>query len=367
MELEMVMRWLRGFGLTCVSISAAACSSGWDHNSANQAREGDIGVVSQALTDPYIYNGASMAAQTTLGVAIASMLPTNGFDNINLAWTDLSGYIHLVTENACSGGSGKSGGRVAWATSADGPVLAYGVRTWGAEALRIAWVGTESQHWIHFTSVYGGILNTREDVTIYESAAARPGMTWTSDGLLFLAWRRPDNTIVVSYTNDAGTFPVRYVLPEATDAFPVLTANGTDVYLAWKGNGNNTLNVATVNYDSSGVTGIRNKTELKSSPYAPGLKSYNGNLYLAWVSDADYTIHTMVSQDGGISFEREQTLPNSWGIAAPSIDWCYDRLANQDWHNHPAITWEEYTSTGRGRPPTNVPFLGSIAQDSSAQ
>jgi len=362
------MRWVGSLSF-CASIAVAGCSSQGGLGGAGQPGEGDVATVSQALEDPYIYNAAGTYGLTTMSVAIASIPSTNGFDNLNFAWTDSSSRVHLVMENACSGGTPQGGG-LTWASSIDSPVLAYGVSPWGAGALRMAWTGTESQHYVHFSSIYGVILNDREDVTIYESTLSRPAMTWTSNGLLFLAWRRQaDNMIVVTYAKDAVTFPVHFALGDSTDSFPVLTANGNDVYLGWKGNGNNWLNVAKLTYDSNGVTGLTNKVWLKSSPWSPGLKAYNGNLYLAWAGDTDNALHTMVSLDGGQTFGQEQYM-YSLSAAAPTLDWCYDRLATPDpnnpspfnQHNHPAITWVEYDYQRSTASYVATAFLGSIAQ-----
>ena len=51
------------------------------------------------------------------------------------------------------------------------------------------------------------------------------------------------------------------VSPETSDDAPALASDGTSLFIAWKGSGNDNLNVAQVALDPAGSpTGIVNKT-----------------------------------------------------------------------------------------------------------
>jgi hypothetical protein len=64
-------------------------------------------------------------------------------------------------------------------------------------------------------------------------------------GHLYLAWRGDGNTSlnIMSSRDNGASFGNKYVSPERSSDSPALTTLGGTIFLAWKGDGNSNLNV----------------------------------------------------------------------------------------------------------------------------
>jgi hypothetical protein len=82
------------------------------------------------------------------------------------------------------------------------------------------------------------------------------------------------------------------------------------LFIAFKGSGNDNINVAVVNRSASGTRDIQslsNKVILSdTTDTTPAIASHNGNLYLAFKGSGNDNLNVMVSTDNGANFARKQ-------------------------------------------------------------
>lgn len=111
------------------------------------------------------------------------------------------------------------------------------------------------------------------------------------DGRLYLAWKGAgnDNLNVMFSANNGNTFHGKATSPDASDHAPALASARSGLYIAWKGSGNEHLNVARVQLiaSTSGAFGIEPKfadkgTLTETSTVGPGLVVNAGERMLAW-------------------------------------------------------------------------------------
>ena len=126
------------------------------------------------------------------------------------------------------------------------------------------------------------------------------------NGNMYIGWKGDGNdNLNVMVSNDNGnTFHNKFISGETSPQAPALCAHNGRLYLAWKGDGNDQLNVAQVNLDRLGnPTGFSNKVILgDTSPLSPSLASVGGNLYLSWRGDGNDQLNVMVSTNNGATF-----------------------------------------------------------------
>jgi hypothetical protein len=147
------------------------------------------------------------------------------------------------------------------------------------------------------------------------------------DGRLFIAWKGDgnDNLNVMFSLDNGASFGGKFVSSETSSDAPALASNGSGLFIAWKGSGNDNLNVAEVSLfaDSSGgfgIDGFSNKVILgDTSPTASALGSAFGDLFLAWKGDGNDNLNVMFSSDNGASFGgkliSDETSPDSPALA----------------------------------------------------
>ncbi len=106
--------------------------------------------------------------------------------------------------------------------------------------------------------------------------------------MLLVSWKGSGNSALnvarVQGTNVMGLEGVegiewKRVLNETTDTAPAIASNAGNVYVAWRGSGNNQLNIAISRDD--GLT-FQKAVLPESSELPPALTSHHGKLYLAW-------------------------------------------------------------------------------------
>ena len=134
------------------------------------------------------------------------------------------------------------------------------------------------------------------------------------NGRLYIAWRGDgNNNLNVMYSSDNGqTFGNKFTSPETSSQAPVLAVHNGMLFIAWKGQGNDNLNVAQVALSGNNITGFANKRVLgDTSPASPALASANGRLYLAWKGDGNDNLNLMYSTDNGNSFGGKFTSPET--------------------------------------------------------
>ena len=142
-------------------------------------------------------------------------------------------------------------------------------------------------------------------VTLGDTSPLTPALA-SLNGNLYIAWKGDgnDNLNVMVSTDNGQTFGNKFISSETSPQAPALAAHNGNLYIAWKGDGNDQLNVAIVNINAAGSpTGFSNKVVLgDTSPLSPSLASVNGSLYLAWRGDGNDQLNVMVSFDNGSTF-----------------------------------------------------------------
>jgi hypothetical protein len=136
-----------------------------------------------------------------------------------------------------------------------------------------------------------------------------PALT-SLNGRLYLAWKGDgnNNLNLMSSTDNGRTFGHKYTSTETSPEALALAAHDGTLYIGWKGNGNNNLNVAQVLTEGDAITGLSNKLTLSdTSPKSPALASFNGRLYLAWKGDGNDQLNVMYSTDDGRTFGHKYT------------------------------------------------------------
>jgi hypothetical protein len=170
----------------------------------------------------------------------------------------------------------------------------------------------------------GGTINdfSNNKLILGDTSPFSPSLA-SFNGNLYLAWKGDgnDNLNVMVSTDNGQSFGNKYTSPETSDDAPALATDGSNLYIAWKGSGNDNLNVAVVAIDpaTGRATGFSNKVILgDTSPVRPALASLNGSLYLAWKGDGNDNLNVMVSTDSGQTFGNKYTSPET-SPAAPAL------------------------------------------------
>jgi hypothetical protein len=164
---------------------------------------------------------------------------------------------------------------------------------------------------------------TFQKQTLSDTSPFSPSLV-SHQNRLYLAWRGDgnDNLNVMVSSDQGQTFGNKHISPETSDDAPALASDGTNLYIAWKGSGNDHLNVALVALGANGApVGLVNKRILgDTSPVRPTLATLNGNLYLGWKGDGNDHLNVMVSRDRGNTFGSKlispETSPEAPALAA---------------------------------------------------
>jgi hypothetical protein len=141
-------------------------------------------------------------------------------------------------------------------------------------------------------------------VVLPDTSPVSPSLA-SLNGNLYLAWKGDGNdNLNVEYSADNGvTFGNKYVSPETSPQAPGLCAHNGNLYITWKGDGNDQLNVARVDISGNSIIGFTNKVVLPdTSKLSPSLASLNGRLYLAWKGDGNDNLNVEYSADNGATF-----------------------------------------------------------------
>jgi hypothetical protein len=195
------------------------------------------------------------------------------------------------------------------------------------DGLFIAWRGSGNDNIsvarVQATTLLGldGVEGIQDKVVLGETTDAAPALA-SSNGRLFLAWRGSGNPqLNVTLSEDDGrTFRLKATFGDATDHAPALAAHDGKLFLAWTGSGNDQLNVAQVilvgNTAGALKLTLENKVVLgDSSSAAPALLSHNGRLFLAWKGSGNNQLNLAFSDDDGRSFKGTRTFGDSSELA----------------------------------------------------
>jgi hypothetical protein len=134
---------------------------------------------------------------------------------------------------------------------------------------------------------------------------------------------------VILLGNTAGALSLvledKVVLGDTSDTAPALASHNGRLFIAWKGSGNNQLNLAFSDDDGHSFKGTRTFGE--SSELAPALGSHDGRLYYSWVGRGNKQLNVarvvlfgntaggfgIEGLEGGVVLEETSTEPPALG------------------------------------------------------
>jgi hypothetical protein len=197
-----------------------------------------------------------------------------------------------------------------------------------------------------------------EKAILGETSDKAPALA-SHNGRLFLAWKGAGNdSLNLMFSDDNGrTFRGIKTLSDTSHHPPALASHNGRLYLAWTGRGEGKLNVAKVILFANtaggfGIEGLEEKAILgETSEHAPALASHNGRLFLAWKGSGNDALNLIFSNDNGASFQGKKPFSET-SHHAPALASHNGRLF---------LAW-----TGRGQGKLNVAKAILIANTAGA-
>ena len=164
--------------------------------------------------------------------------------------------------------------------------------------------------------------------TLEETTDEAPALA-SHSGLLFLAWKGAGNeNLNVAYSEDDGaSFRTKVSYSDTSDRAPALVSiYGGPLAIAWKGAGNENLNVAAVPLFSGGIgDGLSEKTTFdESSGDAPSLGRWGSSVALGWRGAGNDNLNVALL-DGLHSIYQKATFPTT-SDRAPALSVVYTAL-----------------------------------------
>jgi hypothetical protein len=180
--------------------------------------------------------------------------------------------------------------------------------------LYVAWRGSGNDNIsvarVQATTLLGldGVEGIQDKLVLPETTDAAPALASSNDRL-FLAWRGsgdPQLNVILS-EDDGRTFRLKATFGDSSDHAPALAAHNGKLFLAWTGRGNEKLNVAQVILVGNTAGALRLTLENKvvfdgTSSAAPALASHAGRLFIAWKGSGNNQLNLAFSDDDGRSF-----------------------------------------------------------------
>ncbi|MDX2100182.1 MAG: hypothetical protein SFW36_20590 [Leptolyngbyaceae cyanobacterium bins.59] len=213
------------------------------------------------------------------------------------------------------------------------------------ERLFLSWKGSGNQNLniakVYTTDVLGidGIENLEGKITLpsdsnipsHGTSEQSPALA-SHNGRLFLAWKGAGNdNLNLMFSEDNGaSFRGKKTFPTETSYHaPALVSHGGNLFLAWTGReastGDGNLNIAKVTFFGNtaggfGIEGLEGKVILgDTSEQSPAVASHNGRLFLAWKGAGNDNLNLMFSDDNGASFRGKKTFPTETSHQAPAL------------------------------------------------
>lgn len=144
-------------------------------------------------------------------------------------------------------------------------------------------------------------------VVLCESSESSPALAG-HDGRLYVAWKGSGNDALnLMFSNDGIGFQGKATFGETSSDSPALVSHEGRLFFAWRGSGNENLNVARViligtTAGGFGIEGLDAKVTLSEiSTLAPALGSWNKLLFLAWKGEGSDRLNLRVSRDGSFN------------------------------------------------------------------
>jgi hypothetical protein len=192
------------------------------------------------------------------------------------------------------------------------------------ERLLLSWKGSGNDSLntatVPTTALLGmvSIAELEEKVTLGDTSNRAPALA-SHNGRLFLAWKRADDdNLNLAFSDDNGqSFRGNRTLTDTSHHAPALSSHNGRLFLAWTGRGDGNLNVAKVALfaNTAGAFGIEGLEEAAilgdTSEQGPALASHNGRLFLAWKGSGNDNLNLAFSDDNGRTFPGKKTFSDS--------------------------------------------------------
>jgi hypothetical protein len=182
--------------------------------------------------------------------------------------------------------------------------------------------------------MYDSVAGLNKFPVLSDSSDNGPALAF-HDNALFLAWRGSgnDNLNVMVSDDRGGSFHGKHTSLETSADAPALASHNGRLFIAWKGSGNDNISVAVVNRSSSGsrdIASISNKLVVpgnNTTDKSPAIASHNGNLYPAFKGSGNDNLNVMVSTDNGASFpEARKHISGETSSDSPTLVSCGSSL-----------------------------------------
>ncbi len=209
--------------------------------------------------------------------------------------------------------------------SPDGPALAC-----DDTILYLGWTGTDKNRLIVAQvklDASGNPVGLNDKTELEEKSPVRPALA-VLDGALYLGWRGDgtDELNVMVSTDKGEHFKAKATAYEKTTYAPALASHRGSLYLSWSGKEDNRINVARITIAHAEPRSFASKFILTdTTPLSPTLGSLEGGLYLGWRAETATNLNLMDSESGGQSFHNRVTLSETTSDA-PVLATLYDRL-----------------------------------------
>jgi len=304
---------------TITIINTANCPAIGQRNAPSA---GDIAAV-RALYESII----GLAAKVTLADSSdrSPAIASDGFGRLFIAWKG-SGNENLNVIFSTDGGFTFIGKHTSGETSDDAPALA-GL----SGRVFIAWTG-EGDGELNFAQVnrisgppesVSGLINK---VTLQETSHHRPALafhTSTPGGSrrTCLAWTgQGDGNLNIIFDGLGTSFTDKHTFDETSSHAPALASHDGELFIAWKGSGNENLNVARVDFSGTTVTGISNKITFgDTSDHSPSLTSQGGLLYLGWTGQGEQKLNLRFSASAATNCTQNHVFESDSSDDAPAL------------------------------------------------
>lgn len=268
---------------------------------------------------PYSYVDYKSAANLHSAISLGPVKIGIAADQIETAWHSTGGKsgwfargFHADTnEDHCVSLCGY--GSLSWLAQqlhvavpagVDGNAAGYAMFTWNSIGIidQASLLAITHEAWLRQpTTIVKQIFSGK--VTLKDTSPHSPALA-ALNNQVYIAWKGDgNNNLNVMGSADGQTFFGKYTSPETSPQAPALCAHNGRLYIAWKGNGNDHLNVAQVLTNGAAITGFTNKVTLgDTSAVSPALASCGGKLFLAWKGDGNFNLNLMYSTDNGATF-----------------------------------------------------------------
>jgi hypothetical protein len=158
-----------------------------------------------------------------------------------------------------------------------------------------------------------GVEGIHQKFVLADTTDRAPALAFMNNRL-FLAWKGSGNdNLNLMFTRNGGKdFRGKTTFGETSHHAPAVIAHNGILFLAWTGRGEGNLNIAKVGFTPEMNAVLVDKVVLgDTSKASPALASHNGRLFIAWRGSGNTQLNLAFSEDDGRTFKGKQTFSDS--------------------------------------------------------